>query len=283
MKQIAARRRAEAEARGDQAPVQLPGAGPAGHLTSFQGGMQVLVDRLAQELGPRVRRGAAARAVELTGDRWRVRLEGESLEADALVLACPAHAASRLTRGLDPRLSGLLSQIPYSPLAVVCLGFDAAQAGHAMDGFGYLVPRDAGLRLLGVLWTSTIFPGRAPAGRVLMRVMVGGARDPEALALADQQLVGLVRDELARAQGVSGEPCFARVFRHQRAIPSYTLGHAGRLEQQQELLLQHPGLVITGNAYRGVSVNDCARNAWPTAAAVLRGLAGGPWVQEGEA
>jgi oxygen-dependent protoporphyrinogen oxidase len=275
MKRIAAERRAEAEARGEQAPDQLPGAGPAGHLTSFEGGMQVLVERLAQVLGQRVRTGAPVQAVERQGRSFRVRLEGQSLEAEAVVLACPAHASRRLLGGLDGELSGLLSQIPYAPLAVVCLGFSAGQLGHPMDGFGYLVPRDAGLRLLGVLWTSTIFPGRAPDGRALLRVMIGGARDPGALELSDDQLLQAVLQDLARAQGVRGEPCFARVFRHQRAIPGYTVGHAERLQQMGALERRHPGLVITGNAYRGVSVNDCAREAWPTAERVLNIFAQG--------
>jgi oxygen-dependent protoporphyrinogen oxidase len=277
MKRIAAQRRAEAAARGEQEPAELPGAGPTGHLTSFQGGMQVLVDRLAEVLGDRVQTGAAARAVERGTERWRVRLEGQTLEADAVVLACPAHAAGGLVRGLGGDLGGLLDQIPYAPLAVVCLGFSAEQMRHPMDGFGYLVPRDAGLRLLGVLWTSTIFPGRAPEGQVLLRVMIGGARDPGALELSDDQLVSQVRQELDRAQGVSGEPGFVRVFRHQRGIPAYTLGHAARLRRMRALEGQHPGLVITGNAHGGVSVNDCARNAWPTAERLLQGLASGRW------
>ena len=267
----AARARLDEEQRGGDD--QPPGAGPSGHLTSFTGGMKVLVQGLAEELGSAVRLGADVQAVQRTSHGYRLVGEGMApLEADVVVLACPAHAAAHATAELDPQLGALLEQIPYAPLVVVCLGYPRDQVTHPMDGFGFLVPRSAGLRILGALWTSAIFPERCPDGQVLVRVMIGGARDAEALDLDDEQLLELVHGEIAGAQGITHTPGFVRVFRHRRGIPQYTMGHLTRLEQLDRLLEQLPGLIITGNAYRGVGVNDCAKNAWDTAEQVLDAL-----------
>ena len=257
------------ERRGQGEP--LPGAGPAGHLTSFQGGMEQLTWSASDALGPRL---LLERGVDRISRQERgFLLEGGALdhplEADAVVLACPAHASSPMVRGMDPKLADLMAEIPYSPLAVVCLGYAREQVAHEMNGFGFLAPRDAGLRLLGALWTSSIFPGRSPEGQVLIRCMIGGARDPQALELSDEELVAAIQAELDGAMGISGEPSFCRIFRHQLGIPQYTIGHPGRLEAMEQRAAALPGLVLGGNAYRGVSVNDCAKNAWPTAERVL--------------
>ena len=268
MAALARERRAQGE--------PLPGAGPAGHLTSFQGGMEQLIQRAAETLGPRLRLGRGVDRISRAGQGFT--LEGANLDepvrADAVVLACPAHASAPMVREMDPDLARLMDEIPYSPLAVVCLGYSADQVAHPMDGFGFLAPRDAGLRLLGALWTSSIFPGRSPEGRVLIRCMIGGARDPDALDLSDEDLLHTVRSELGNAMGLSGEPCFTRIFRHPLGIPQYTLGHEERLRAMELRTVDGalPGLVLGGNAYRGVSVNDCAKNAWPTAKRVLAAL-----------
>jgi oxygen-dependent protoporphyrinogen oxidase len=268
------------ERRRQQLPT--PSAGPAGHLTSFNGGMQTLVDRLAEVLGDRVRTGSRVRGLERTARGFTVALEGAPLEgaplegapleADAVVLACPAFEAAAITRDLDAALSATLDEIPYSPLVVVCLGYPRAQVPHPLDGFGFLAPRDAGLRILGALWTSTLFPERVPDSQVLLRVMVGGARDPDVLELDDRQLQELVCAEVDRVHGGAGAPSFVRIFRHRCAIPQYLVGHGERLGRIEERASSIPGLVVTGNALRGVGVNDCVVNAIPAAERVLAAL-----------
>ena len=275
MMQIAKERKTAAAQQGDHPQDQqkaLPGAGPSGHLTSFCGGMRVLVDRLAEELGHSVRPGVSVKGIQKGADGgYQVMADGldRPLQADVVVLACPAHAAAGMLEDLSPPLARLQQQIPYSPLAVVCLGWPRERMPHPMNGFGFLVPRDEGMRMLGALWTSTIFPERTREGHVLLRVMMGGARDPEPLELDDAQLQDLVVQEVALAQGAQGKPDFVRIFRHEQAIPQYVLGHGDRLLQMEEHLERLPGLLITGNAYRGVSVNDCARNAWSVAQQAL--------------
>jgi protoporphyrinogen/coproporphyrinogen III oxidase len=252
----------------------LPGAGPSGHLTSFRGGMQVLIDALTGALGEGVRLHAPVRRVAVQDGRPAVELEsGESLRPVAVVLACPAHAAARITAELDAALSAELAAIRYPPIAVVCLGYPVSQLRRPLDGFGFLAPRSAGLRLLGALWASATFPDNAPEGHVLVRAMLGGARDLEVLQLSDEELVRLTASELERAQGTVGPPSFVRVFRHPLGIPQYLVGHEERLVRIDARVAQLPGLHLTGNAYRGIGVNDCAKLARPVAEAVLDRLA----------
>ncbi len=206
------------------------------------------------------------------GFRVAVHGEGEALAADALVLACPAHAAASITRELDAELARACAEIPYPPMAVVCLGYAREQVAHPLDGFGFLVPRSAGLRMLGALWASATFPDNAPEGQVLIRVMLGGARDLGILELDDEALIRLTAEEVARVHGAAGAPRLARVFRHELAIPQYLVGHPARLARIDARLAELPGLAVTGNAYRGIGVNDCARNAWPVAEATLAAL-----------
>jgi oxygen-dependent protoporphyrinogen oxidase len=249
-----------------------PGAGPTGHLTSFTGGMQTLVDRMAAALGDRVRTNSRVSALTRVESGYEVLLHDahdEPLHADVVVLACPAFEAANVVTDLDAGLSATLREIPYSPLAVVCLGYPRQQVQHTLDGFGFLAPRDAGLRILGALWTSTLFPERVPKDHALLRVMIGGARDPDALDLDDAQLQQIVRDEVDRVHGGAGQPSFVRVFRHRCAIPQYTLGHGERVARAEEQVRTLGRLVLTGNAYRGVGVNDCVKNALPSAAAAL--------------
>ena len=155
-----------------------------------------------------------------------------------------------------------IREIPYAPISVVCLIYDRQQVRHPLDGFGFLVPRGQAVRMLGCIWTGSIFPEHVAEGRVLLRTMVGGARDPEGAGMADGPLVDLVHGELRRILGeIEGRPREVRIFRHPLGIPQYALGHLGRLERLQSGLGRAPGLHLAGNAYRGIGVNDCVREA----------------------
>jgi protoporphyrinogen/coproporphyrinogen III oxidase len=250
---------------------------PAGTLTSFTGGMEDLVRTAAAALGGDVRTGC--RVAELNvrpnqGDRARPRLVGartfslacgaRQVEADAVVLAGPAHETAELVRGFAPGASTLLAAIHTAPLAVVCLGYDlaalTAERG-ALDGFGFLVPRGEGPRILGALWESSIYPGRAPLGKALLRVMIGGATDLAAVELSDGELLATVRTDLERTMNLRLAPEFVHIIRHWRGIPQYTIGHAGRLERIEAALASYRGLFLAGNSYRGVSINACIDDA----------------------
>jgi len=268
-------RRREARAAGSRKPAGGP-AGPGGRLTSFRDGLQELIDGLAGALGERLRTRLPVRAVSDMGRRgFRVHLdEGAPLEADAVILATPAWHAAALVRTMDPALGSVLEEIPSAPLVVAHFGYHRGALGEAPEGFGFLVPRGEGPRILGSLWISSIFEGRAPEGRVLTTSMIGGAHDPAALELRDDELVRIVREDLHRVMGIVAAPYFVRLMRHPRGIPQYTLGHLGRLEKIRSGLQRHPGLHVAGNSYAGISVNSCVEEAPGVADAVVQGVAG---------
>jgi protoporphyrinogen/coproporphyrinogen III oxidase len=250
---------------------------PAGRLTSFTGGMQDLVCAAAARLGPAVRTRSRASALQVRhgfDGRPRPRLVGARafsltcgthlVEADAVVLAGPAAESADLLRGCSPAAAELLGGIHTAPLAVVCLGYNEAALSAErgpLDGFGFLVPRGEGPRILGALWETSIYPHRAPDGKVLLRVMIGGATDPGAVDLTDGDLVDIVRTDLERTMGLHLAPEMVHLFRHWRGIPQYTIGHQARLERIEAALAPHRGLFLAGNSYRGVSVNACIEDA----------------------
>ncbi|MBI5240953.1 MAG: protoporphyrinogen oxidase [Elusimicrobia bacterium] len=251
-------------------------AAPGGVLTSFDTGAQALVEVLAARCAKQLHLAAE---VEGLGYRhWKfqlaVRVAGTrtQCEADAVVLAVPAYAASLLARPLDEVLAAELGRIPYAPVAVAAFGLEASSLGRPLDGFGFLVPRREQRRILGALWDSSVFPGRAPQGKALIRVMVGGARQPELARLPADELLALAREELRSIMGMPVRSVLERVFFHERGIPQYLRGHGKVLEKTQARLADLPGLFLNSNAYRGVSLNDCILQSQLTAEKVLKGL-----------
>jgi oxygen-dependent protoporphyrinogen oxidase len=250
-----------------------PGAGPAGPggtLTSFADGLSVLPDTLAQKLQGKLQCDAALAGVERTADTYRLHFAGglEPCDCDAAVLALQATDAAAPLQSLDGELTGVLEQFEYAPVTVVGLGYERATLGRDLDGFGFLVPGEERRRILGSLWTSSIFAQRAPDGCVLLRTLIGGARNPGLALLPETDLVELARAELQAILGIEAQPVFVQVFQWPRAICQYTVGHRERLQQLDSRLEALPGLFLTGNAYRGVALNDCTRNAVQVAEAV---------------
>jgi protoporphyrinogen/coproporphyrinogen III oxidase len=253
-----------ANRRKSSAPAS-PVGGTVGRLTSFTGGVQDLVQALTGALSGHVRTGERVSAVLRQAEEgvpWRVITErGDALDAEVVVLSCGASAAAAAVENLDATLAATLRHIPAAPIVVVALGYERASLGHALDGFGFLIPRREGLRVLGVLWDSSIFPNRAAGSRALMRVMLGGAHDPGAVTLEDDELVRLAREGLQQSMGVVASPAWRRVIRHDLGIPQYTVGHLDRLASIDERLAHHSGLLVAGNSYRGVSINACISEA----------------------
>jgi oxygen-dependent protoporphyrinogen oxidase len=246
-------------------------AGPRGILTSFRDGMAVLPATLRAALHGEIRTGAPVTRVKRSSDGWRVVAGGDEHGPFAAVIdAAPAHAAAQHLD--DPELRRLLAGIPYAPMAVITLAYDRSRVGHPLDGFGMLNPTFERQRLLGALWTSSIYRHRAPAGKVLLRCMAGGAPDPDALRLTDDELAGLCRVELGALYQLNGPPERVWIFRHERAIAQYVPGHLARLAALAKARRRLPGLHLTGSSYGGVSVNHCLAAAEKTAMAVLEEL-----------
>jgi oxygen-dependent protoporphyrinogen oxidase len=266
-----------AKRRERRAPAGAPMGAPGGHLTSFPDGIEELVLGLTRALGARVQTGRAVRRVRPrrpdAAEGWLVDLDdGSVVEAEAVVLAGSASMSATLVDGFDEDLARVLRAIPAAPLAVVCLGYETARLDRPLDGFGFLVPRGEGVGILGALWDSSIYPGRAPAGRSLVRVMSGGAHDRSVVTLDDDTLVERTRADLHTTMQLGIEPVFTRVFRHPAGIPQYTVGHLERLSAIDRRVAAHPGLVLAGNSYRGVSINACVADARSRAEQVREAL-----------
>ena len=246
-----------------QGKVVSSAAGPGGILTSFRQGIQYLPDALVTSLGGIVRPGSAVTSVAKgAGAPYLVTCsDGSGHEADQVIIASPAFAAADMLSGLSEEISTVLRQIPYASMTVICFGYSRGQIRRSLDGFGYLIPKKEGCNTLGTLWDSSMFEDRAPEGKVLLRSMMGGACFPEYVALSDDEVVARVREDLTLTMGIDAQPEFVRVFRHPQAIPQYTVGHGKRLQALEESLRAHPGLILTGNSYRGIGLNDCVAAA----------------------
>jgi oxygen-dependent protoporphyrinogen oxidase len=251
-------------------------AGPGGVLTSFREGIQFLTDAMAASLGGVVRTGSPVVSLEKgKGVPYRARCADNSeFEADCAIIASPAFAAAAMLDSLDPGMTSVLRQIPYASMTVICFGYERDRIAHPLDGFGYLIPKKEGRSILGTLWDSSMFENRAPQGKVLLRSMMGGACFPQYVKLSDDEVTTRVRRDLKDVMGIEADPSFVRIFRHEQAIPQYVVGHAKRLTALAERLTEHPGLILTGNSYRGIGLNDCvaaAQRASDEALSLLRG------------
>ncbi len=245
----------------------------AARLHSFRGGLQTLTSALRDRLGERVRLDAPVESVRPGERRFTVRLrDGGVEEFDQVVLATPAPRAASVFSARQSDLARALEAMPYAPVAVVCLGYRREDLEHWLDGYGFMIPREQGQRTLGAIWTSSIFPEHAPPGHVSLRMMVGGARDPDAVDLTARELEDLVRGEFRDVLGLRGQPVARQVYRYTRGIPQYNLGHARRMARIEEQRRRFAGLWLTGNAYRGVSMNDCIRESREVARGLVRSL-----------
>jgi oxygen-dependent protoporphyrinogen oxidase len=155
-------------------------------------------------------------------------------------------------------------------VAIVSLGYHKSDVGHALDGFGFLVPRSAGLEILGSVWNSSLFPGRAPDGKVLLTSFVGGATNPQAVTRSSQALISLVHREIAPVLEIRQEPVFSNVEIYQRAIPQYNLGHGERVAALEALRAKYPGLWLTGNYLRGPAIGTCIEQALTVAGEIAK-------------
>ncbi len=268
---------------GEQARLREPAAGAAsgaryGQFVSFLGGMQSLTDRLEERLrseGVLIRRARAERLVR-TGSRWQVTAapaEGgsETLGADGVIIATRAATAAVLLAGVDPDLAAELAGIVYAGSVIVSLGFARAEVAHPLDAAGLVIPRTAGRRALAVSFSSSKFPHRSPPGCVLVRVFLGGALDPESLALDDEGLVSLAVAEVASLIGATGRPRLVQVDRWAHAMPQYHVGHAERVARIESAVARHPGLALAGAAYRGVGIPQVIASGQAAAAKARAG------------
>lgn len=239
------------------------GAMPSrGRLASFADGLRELPQALVAALGTSARLATPVERIERAGSGWlAVLASGERIAAGRVHVATPAWRAADLLAGAVPEVAAELRGIHYAPVAVVHVGVPREGLGRVPDGFGFLVPRDEGLRVLGCIFSSRLFPLRAPEGHELFTVFVGGDLDPDAPALGDAEIRAFVLADLRRAFGALPEPALLEVTRWPRAIPQYWLGHAARLGRIDAGVAGCRGLHLLGNWRGGIALDACVREA----------------------
>ncbi len=230
-------------------------------FTSLKNGMQELVDGLLPRLNPlSLRVKAQVQELQCRNDGWMVAAGDHSGYFDAVVVATPAPAAAALLQTVSMELVSELSGIQYSSSLIVTLGYDKHVRASLPPGFGFLVPRSEGKRMLAATFAHNKFPFRAPEDRALLRCFLGGVRDELVLQLTDEEILRIVQDELRQILGISVTPHFSRIYRWKAAMAQYGVGHLERLQRIERLCRQLPGLALAGNAYRGIGVPDCVRS-----------------------
>lgn len=240
-------------------------------IWSFRKGLGQLVQALCQAVGT-VQVETPLMQVKREGQQWVLESPRGSLQADLLVLACPPPAASTILKAEEPELAKILGTMRTNTLVMVALGFDRAQVGHPLDGFGYLVPSREKRNHLGVQWCSSIYPGRAPAGKVLLRVLMGGTTRSEMAERDSQALIQVALDEVRKDLKIQGDPCFATTKIWKPAIPQYELGHAELVARLKDIESRKGDLFFAGNYLAGVSLNDCVAQAADCASRIERAL-----------
>jgi protoporphyrinogen/coproporphyrinogen III oxidase len=242
-------------------------------LQSFRDGNRTLIHTLAANLGSNLRCGVIAQRIRVTlassapkiSPSFEVTLQTngreEVLTTDRLVIATPAQEAARLLRSIDAQFESALTAIAYAPVAVVSLGYPRSAIQHSLDGFGFLVPRSAGTRILGTVWNTSLFPNRAPEGHVLLTSFVGGATDPSVVSLDESEIVSIAHRELASVLEIAQPPAFSHVQAWRRAIPQYNLGHMQHVNQLTKLQSTYPSIRLIGNYLRGPALGACVEQA----------------------
>lgn len=230
-------------------------------FTSLKQGMQYLAETTVSRLTPSsLRTNTPVQSIQREGESWMI-LTGEQPERfDAVIIALPGLAAANVLRIASPELSAELASVQYSSSITVGLGYDREVRQSLPPGFGFLVPRSEGKRLLAATFVHNKFPHRAPQDRALLRCFFAGRNAEDVWPLSDNQIIGIVRNELQQILGLHAEPLFARVYKWKSAMAQYGVGHLDRLDRIERLRQQLPGLALAGNAYRGIGVPDCVRS-----------------------
>jgi len=240
-------------------------------FTSLKNGMQQLVEALVPRLNPAsLLTNILVQSIQPDAGGWTVSTSSKLDRFDAVILAVPAHAAAQLLASSSPELSAELAGIVYTSSITVGLGYDHDVRQSLPPGFGFLVPRSEGKRLLAATFVHNKFPHRAPDDRALLRCFFAGPNAENIWELSDDAIVAVVRNELQQILGLRAAPLFARVHKWKAAMAQYGVGHLERLDRIERLRQQLPKLALAGNGYRGIGVPDCVRSGSEAAKQTLK-------------
>jgi oxygen-dependent protoporphyrinogen oxidase len=229
-----------------------------------------IVDALVKALPERALRvDAPVDAIERRPDGWQLFANGAGFRVPVVVLAAPAHVAARLLAPIDAPAAQLCARVPYVSTASVALAWPRHLIAHPLDGTGFVVARrHATVRITAATWVSAKWEARAPEDSSLIRVFLGGEHDPRAVDLSDEEMIDVVRADLAATMGIVASPTLARVFRWRNAGAQHTVGHLQRVDEIDQRLRAHGSLYVGGAGFRSVGIPDCVADARRIAAAI---------------
>ncbi len=226
-------------------------------FVTLKNGLTTLVQALCAQLPEHcLRLNQNVLSLQPVHNKWKIFTgNGETQEFDVLCLALPAPVAGFLLRSVDEVLAKTLQEISYGSSATLHLAYNRSDVGHVLDAFGFVVPSVENRSIVGCSFSSVKFPGRAPEGKVLLRVFIG-----KATALEETQLLAAVKKDLSDLLQIKANPLFYSLKHHPHAMPQYTLGHQNRLKIIEDHLKSQPGLFLAGNAFHGLGLPDCIRS-----------------------
>jgi protoporphyrinogen/coproporphyrinogen III oxidase len=250
--------------------MKFPSQPAAPLFTSLKNGMQSLAETAVAQLPPGcLVTNVTVRAIQRQAGGWTVSAGMQSDQFDRVIVALPAWAAAEILGNTCPELAAELAPIQYSSSITVGIGYDREVRESLPPGFGFLLPRSEGKRLVAATFVHNKFPYRAPEDRALLRCFFAGPNAENVWSFSPDQIVGVVREELRQILGLEADPLFARVYKWKSAMAQYAVGHLGRLERIERLRQQSPGLALAGNGYRGIGVPDCVRSGREAAKQLL--------------
>ena len=245
----------------DMMKKKTPAPGPKKtFFISLNEGLGQLVNKLETVIGnEKIHCGRKISQLKQTSDnRWLIEEENhDPITADAVIVTTEAYAAAGLVKNELPRLADLLNEIPYVSSATVSMAFPRKAIPHALDAYGFIVPKIANRRIMAVTWTSIKWNHRAPQDMVLLRAFVGGAQRQELAACGDQEMLNLVKEELSSIMGINTPPEKSWIYRWPKGMPQYVIGHLDRLEAIDAITKEQKGLYLAGASYRGIGIPDC--------------------------
>ena len=237
-------------------------------------GLATLPKTLASSLNPTVLL-TGNQVIGITKDpgasgSFLVLANGDVLKVVSVVCATPAFVTADLLKNIDPVLSSDLSSIQYVSTATVSLAYARKDISYPMNGFGFVIPRIEDRKIMASTWTSVKFAHRAPNDKLLIRCFVGGVKNEHLTRVGEKELTAIVREELRDIMGITAEPLFAKVFRWEKSMPQYTVGHEEKIKKIEERLSGNPGLFLAGSAYHGIGISDCIKSGEKAALAAVK-------------
>ncbi|HUI29899.1 MAG TPA: protoporphyrinogen oxidase [Candidatus Acidoferrales bacterium] len=245
-------------------------------LFAFKSGMGILPTTIARKFEGAVCYNTSVVEAKSEGRKFIIRFSADgktdSGNFDSVVLSTPSFAAAEIVKSWLPALSGELAKIKYPPVAVAVLGYGKEQVKTDLRGFGFLVPEIENRKILGTIWSSSIFPNRAPDGFVEFTTFVGGSRQPKVIRSSPEEIAKIAHEENSALMKIEGMPAFQSVSKWEKAIPQYNIGHLSIMDAVSHVESLHKGFYICSNYRDGISVADCIANGKKTAEAILAGV-----------